>query len=213
MLEQELKRVYELVGQVTTLWSQVDGIWYLIFTCLLPETGRDRIDAIYGRFQTGAAHRELITAVARPALDSEPKVYRRDPKARFRKQLLNRIGRLNDATNLLSKRRNAAAHTAFEVSYSVIPPRVLATGFHKPSPLAGKDLIPELEDLVDGVSILLLDLLDLRGDFLDFEHGGEDLPEPIRQHLRRPISKDARKEERARILQASAQRKQAQLKP
>jgi hypothetical protein len=213
MLEQQLRRAYELTGEVTTLWSQAESIWYLIFTCLMPETEPSKVDAIFGQFQTGRAQRELIIAVAKAALDSEPKIYRKDPKARFRKRLLNRIGQLHDQTARLSNRRNEAAHAAFEVSYSVIPPRILATGVYKASTLQGKDIIPELEDSVDEVSLLVLDLLDLRGDFLDFEHGGEDPPQPIRQRLGRQPARDERKAERARILQAAVLRKQLRHQP
>ena len=42
----QLRRVFELVGESTTLWNQVEELWFLIFTCLMHETAREKTDAI-----------------------------------------------------------------------------------------------------------------------------------------------------------------------
>lgn len=208
VVERDLRRIYELVGETTTLWSQAEELWYLTFTALMSESPREKVDAIYGMFQSSKMQRELIMAIAKPALDSQPEVYRKDAKARARKNLLTRIGQLHAQTNTLSSRRNAVAHTAFEIGNHIVPPTIVAVGPYKRSPLADKEIIPELESLVDDAALLVLDLADLRGDFIELDGGSEDLPGPAMLRLGCPPLRVQRRVERERILQAAAQRKQ-----
>ena len=203
-----IRTVYELVGKITTIWNQVEELWYLKFTVLMAETERAKVDAIYGMFQTGALQRQLIMTVAPIALKFDVQALKdRDPNHHTRRRLLKRIGRLNADTSALAGRRNTVIHTAFEVWGS----RIVSRGGHKVSKLRDeKNVAGHLVILEEDVTLHYLDLLDLRDEVLDWsDPGGREGVRHSRQLLGLPSLEDARKAERERLLKAVALRKKA----
>jgi hypothetical protein len=75
MLQEQLKRIYSLVGEITTEFNNVEMLWYLIFTALLHPALRPAIDAIFDQHKTGGAQRKLISDVAvalKTTLEKQP---------------------------------------------------------------------------------------------------------------------------------------------
>jgi hypothetical protein len=201
MLRGELAKLHRLVGEATTLWNQAETLWYLIFTLLMADTARDKVDVIYAQFQTGARQRQLILAVSSKALNFDPAKLKSDPTELKRKCLRDRIGQLNATTNDLASKRNAVIHTAFEIAEWIIPPRIVALGTHKRSRLADTDVMITLASLIRDTSLLVLDLADFRDDLIDefvAPKYSADLP---RQQLGLPSLKVLRQREREKLLQ------------
>jgi hypothetical protein len=93
----EVRLAYEMLGRIAAEWSEVELLWELIFTCALHEAPRRKIDVILQQFQTGAAQRQMIMAIADVAF--EPKSYERQE-----------IGALYAMSNDARGFRNAAIH-------------------------------------------------------------------------------------------------------
>ena len=156
-----LRRIYELIGEIATSWSEAELLWYLIFTTLIPQATRAQIDAIFFQWDTSAKQRELILAVA-------DATYPNDKRGRPH-LTRRRIGQLNAATQIAAGHRNAAIHAVINA------PQTMAAalqGFYTVQPgsnprrrnkLAGKKLVDELTNSVAVISSLNADL---RG-FLD----------------------------------------------
>jgi hypothetical protein len=200
-----LRRIYELVGEAATTWNQVENLWYLMFTVLMAETDRDKTDAIYDMFQTGAMQRQLFMRVAPIALKYDVDELRlRNPEHHTRRRILKRVGQLNAKTNDLAGKRNAVIHTGFEDWGS----RIVAMSPHKASKLRDEDYLRYLNELVEDSTLLVIDLADLRDMFLDWHQPGarEGRLEIMRKAGFRALE-DERKAERARLLLAVAQRK------
>jgi hypothetical protein len=204
MSKQLLDQIFQLVGESTTLWNQVEELWYLIFTVLMDETDRDKTDAIYDLFHSGNRQRELIMRVAPIALRSDiAELKKSNPDHLARRDFLAAIGKYHTATNTLAGRRNAVVHTAFEAWESPTKP-ILATNPHKPSKLRDGDHVPYLTELIQDTTLLVLDLADLREDLIKWNQPNWTGPWPIQGSL---LPRDIRKAERDRILQVVAQRK------
>ena len=202
-----IRRIYELVGEVTTTWNQVEELWYLCFTCLMANTAREKTDAIYDMFQTGAMQRQLFMKVAPIALKFDvAELKSRSSEHHTRRRLLKRAGQLNSKTNELTGRRNAVIHTAFEDWHIT---GIVAMGPHKASKLRDeKNHIRYLTELNEDSTLLILDLADLRDIFIDWlEPGGRQRRDEIARKAGFLVPEDKRIAERARLLQAVAQRK------
>lgn len=97
MPSSEIRLAYETLGRIASEWSEIELIWELIFTCALHEAPRGKIDVILRQFQTGAAQRQMIMAVADVAFAARS--YEREE-----------IGVLYAMTNDARGWRNAAIH-------------------------------------------------------------------------------------------------------
>ena len=153
----QIDKVYSLVGRIALSWNKVDLLWYLIVTCLMKETPRQQIDAIFHIFQTGATQRGFIMTVAGTLPE--------DDAVRIR------LGQLNSQTNDAAGNRNAAIHAELIAAY---PDRflggvgvVVAPG-PNPNPkknrFAGKHLETELTKAVTEIETLIADLDAFRHD-------------------------------------------------
>ena len=200
-----LRQTYELVGEATTAWNQVEGLWFLIFTALMRDTERDITDALYDMFQTGAMQRQLIMKVAPIALKYDLKgLKRQNPDHQIRKKLLTRTGQLNAETNGIVSRRNAMTHTAFEDWGG---PTLIAISPHKASKLRNEDHIRYLTELIEDTTLLLINLADLRDMFIDWlDPGSRERSNEIMRRAGYRVLEDERNKERERLLQAVALR-------
>ncbi|WP_374397714.1 hypothetical protein [Sphingopyxis sp.] len=162
-----IRRIYELVGEATTAWNQVETLWYLIFTGLMDRTERAKVDAIFSMFQTGALQRQLIMTVAPIALKFEvSELRRRNPEHHVRRRMLREIGRLNAKTNDLAGHRNATVHTAFEDWGAA---GIHAIGIHRRSRIADQpDKLRYLSELVEDITLLVYELDELRYLMIDW---------------------------------------------
>jgi hypothetical protein len=97
MPSSEIRLAYEMLGRIASEWSETELLWELIFTCVLHEAPRGKIDVILREFQTGAAQRQMIMAVADVAFTARS--YEREE-----------IGTLYAMTNEVRGWRNAAIH-------------------------------------------------------------------------------------------------------
>lgn len=126
----QLRRVHELIGQLTSKVSEIDTLWYLIFTCLMHQTPRAIADAIVNVHRTGEGQRQPILAVAAV-------VFPRGSAA------IKFLGQLKQRTDEIASRRAAAVHSVISIQ-GVPGQRVHARGITKPSKLAGKDIEADL---------------------------------------------------------------------
>jgi hypothetical protein len=152
----EIEQAHQLIGQIASNWSEVEGLWYLIFTCLMPGARRDQIDAIFFLFDSSRTQRVLVMAVA--------DVLYPDDKHKKINPTRHRIGQLNAKTEELAGWRNAAIHGSLLEAYAdhtmqQLTPRI-APGSNKKrrNRLAGKDLIVELNRIGDEIEKLVKDL-------------------------------------------------------
>lgn len=172
MLNSKLQRIFALVGEATSIWNQVEEIWFLLFTGLLATTPRAITDTIYEQFQTGAMQRKLIMAVAPVALKPDiAKIKARDPAEHLRRRILRRIGQLNAQTSDLSGKRNAVIHSSFEIFHARVPPHIVAISPHKISKLNNEDHETYLTYLNQDLNLLLLDMLELRELLIELNEG------------------------------------------
>jgi hypothetical protein len=162
MLDNQVDRLHTLIGRIATEFSSVEGLWYLIFTCLLPNTPRAAIDKIFDKFKSGRQQRELILSVAGAVLPVDS-------------ALLQSIKTHAKRTWNTADRRNDAIHSVIHVSHYTIPPTISATGISKRSDLADKDIPEEIADLYRTVAILELDMNVLRLDIMQFTDPGAQL--------------------------------------
>ena len=169
----QVQRILELIGLVTTSWNEVESLWYLIYTCLLHEAPRKKVDQIYKQFQPGSAQRQFVMALADVAFSSEPE---------FRKE----TGKLNAETNKIASLRNNVIHGLywFDPLNGPAGLRVAPMGSmrRKPNPLAKvrKELERELTSIFERI-----DSLSKRPDDFRLILSQEYLPEEKRT---RPLS-------------------------
>lgn len=180
----------------------------MICTGLIPGADRAVIDAIYNMFQTGSMQRQLITTIAPITLQFDPKELRaRNPEHHARRRVLKRIGQLNARTNALSGKRNATVHTIFEIFEAAVPPRIVAINPSKPSKLAGQDFQAYLTHLIQDTTILVIDLADLRDDFVEQnDPGHRDRFRQLAQRAGFRILSDERKILKEELLEAVQKR-------
>lgn len=131
MPTESLRRIHQLVGELSSMMSYVDANWYLMFTCLVQGTPRAVANAIINVHKTGEGQRQTIMATAAAVFDAKS-------------DELAFLGRLKAWTDRLSGRRNAAVHSVLYVAEFIVPPRVAAMGGSKPSKLRGKDIETDL---------------------------------------------------------------------
>ncbi|MEA2819095.1 MAG: hypothetical protein QOJ86_1099 [Bradyrhizobium sp.] len=173
----EIALVYQLIGQIASNFSEVDGLWYLIFTGLMKETPRKQVDAIFFMFDSSASQRALIMGVA----DATYPKTERGTIHPVRSQL----GQLNARTCDLAGLRNAAIHGRVMEAYedhtmSKLTPRIApGDNAKRRNPLAGKDLIGELERIANDIEALISDLV----RFLNTIAPKPDLPRELQQAL------------------------------
>jgi hypothetical protein len=155
MLEEQLKRIYALVGEITTEFNNVESLWYLIFTCLIHQIPRAAADAIFEQHKTGGGQRKLIRDVAAAVLLKNPDGTPGD--------LLNLVTRLCSATDEIAGRRNHVMHSLIYIADFSIPPKISAMGISKRSALANnKDVEGRLKNLLADIEYHGLDVEALR---------------------------------------------------
>jgi len=212
MINPKLRRIYEIVGEATTIWNEVEELWYLIFTCLMRETERAKVDAIYDMFTASALQRQLVMKVAPIALAFEvPELKRRNQEHHMRRRLLRRVGQLYSQTNEISGRRNAVVHTAFEEAGQF---QIGARSPHKPSKLRDEDHLKYLGELIQDTMLLVIELAELRDVFLDWiEPGARERRQRIMQQTRQRVPEETRQRAKEELLQAVARREQRPPQP
>jgi hypothetical protein len=152
----EIAKVHQLIGQIATNWSEIEGYWYLIFTCLIPGASRKHIDAIFFLFDSSASQRVLILAAAEAT-------YPRTKHNRIH-PIRRKIGQLNARTSDLAKWRNAAVHGSLMEAYEdhtmqKLTPRIApGSNQRRRNPLAGKDLTIELTRIGEAIEKHILEL-------------------------------------------------------
>ena len=149
MLSKEIDRLYLLIGRVATEFSSIETIWYLIFTTLIHQIPRPAVDAIFHQIRTGHQQRQMIVAVADATLSKDSPA-------------LLSIKELAVKTRIVAERRNNALHSAVYITEAGIPPRIVAMGVSKRSPLADKNIAEEIADLYRTAAHLALDMHALR---------------------------------------------------
>lgn len=155
-----LRRIYELKGEIASSWSEVEVLWFLIFTAIMEKTPREQATAVFFMFETSAKQRDLIKAVA-DATYPKDRAGRKHPTRK-------RIGQLIAATNDAAGNRNAAIHaniTTAQSMASILKGEYYATpGMNpgRPSKLAGKSLEDELSKTVSEIAELINNLHSLR---------------------------------------------------
>jgi hypothetical protein len=156
VLDDQLDKLHTLIGRIATEFSSVEGLWYLIFTCLLPATPRPAVDAIFNKIRSGRQQRELVLSVSETALADQPDLL---------KSIRTHVAR----TDLAAERRNSAIHSIIHVAhFYVVPPMIAARGISKRSKLADKDIAAEIADLYRTVATLELDVQRVRLDAIQF---------------------------------------------
>ena len=166
MLDEQLKRVFRLVGEITTQFNCIELLWYLIFTCLVPAK-REVLDVIINQHKTGGGQRKMIREVAAVILPREP-----DGSPG---ELLAELTRLDAVTNDLAGRRNHVIHSVIEIADFIIPPRIVAIGTTRPTALSGKDVETELADLFAVLELHVLDMDELRLKMVGWTNPKSDL--------------------------------------
>jgi hypothetical protein len=163
MLNKELDRLYLLIGRIATEFSQIETIWYLVFTGLIHPTPRRAADAIFHQMRTGHQQRKMIVAIAEATLPEGS-------------QLFLLIKELAAKTGAIAERRNATMHSGLYIFEAAIPPHIAAMGISKRSPLADKNIANELTDLYRAATHLQLDMQELRFQVLRSVDPKSNLP-------------------------------------
>jgi hypothetical protein len=173
----KLRRIYALVGELSTKLSEVELGWYRIFSCLMHQTPGVIRDAIINTQRTGDGQRQIVMATAKAVYPDE------------NSEAMKFIKALKEQTDNLAGRRNAAIHSIIDLDYGLPPstffgpvgrvmlmrsgwrePEVFAKGVSKASKLAGKDIEAELADCL-AIAARLLSAIDSFLDALDVSHG------------------------------------------
>jgi hypothetical protein len=125
----EIRVAYEMLGRIAAEWSEIELLWELVFTCILHEAPRAKIDIILRQFQIGAAQRQMIMAVA-------------DVAFAVRSYERTEVGVLYAMTNDVRGWRNAAIHGwyVFDPLNSRIGLRVAPGTRSQPNRLAKEQL-------------------------------------------------------------------------
>lgn len=153
LLIPSVKRTVELVGLTATLWNDVELLWYLIYTGLLPGTPRKQIDRIYSHFLTGAAKLEFTLHLATDVMP--------DTQLEWLKHLAER-------TKELAGLRNAIIHGDYRLDVLNAPPglRVSHGGKHNRRPnrlaKAADKLNATIEAATEDISSLIDELDEFR---------------------------------------------------
>lgn len=152
------QKIVSLIGEITLHWSEVEELWYLLFTIFMPSTPREQVDAVFSLFDTGKRQRDLVRTVAAA-------LYKPDSCNRPHK-IMKQIGRLMSKTETVSPKRNAAIHAKF-----MILPGKDGASLHyrmrsgmpgKKNFLEGRDLVPALEEILEEIKGLIQDLENFR---------------------------------------------------
>jgi len=142
MLKVKLDQIHTIVGRIATEFSEIEMLWYLIFTCLLGNTPREARDAIFNNLKSGAQQRQLILDIAAAVLDNNSDFYKS-------------IKKLVEQTKILAGRRNDAVHSIIDIFPAAIPPHIMAGGISKPSRLNAKQIGPEIAHIYHAMVHLL----------------------------------------------------------
>src|SRR5438128_12634083 len=110
MIFDDLKRVYALVGEITTEFNNLEQLWYLIFTCLLYRAPRSAIDAVFEQHKTGGGQRKMIVDVALARKAEVERIGGPNDKA-ILIPVFDAISNLSKVTNELAGRRNHVMHS------------------------------------------------------------------------------------------------------
>jgi hypothetical protein len=159
-----VRRSLELVGLTAVLWNEVELIWYLIYTGMLHETPRNKVDKIYQFFMTGAAKRKFAISLAELA---------------FTEKQCEWLIYLANKTDELAGRRNAVVHGDYRFDMLNGPPglRISPSGGHnrKPNRFAkeSKDLIPVIQRLTEQIDEHIAELDEFRGYMIQNVPGGQ----------------------------------------
>ena len=182
-----VRRALELVGLTAVLWNEVELIWYLIYTAMLHETPRKKVDKIYQFFITGAAKRQFVLNLADVA---------------FTKEELDWVSYLASQTDELGGLRNAVVHGDYHFDTLNGTPglRISPSGGHnrRPNRLAqeSKNLIPVIEQITERIDAHIAELEDLRIYLAQNSPGATpviseeqlaSMPESLRKRLPRHI--------------------------
>jgi len=149
MLKAQLDRIHTIVGRIATEFSEIEMLWYLVFTCLLGNTSRAAVDAIFNNLRSGAQQRQMILDVATAVLDNKSGFYQS-------------IKKLAEETKMLAGRRNDAVHSIIHIFQAAIPPHIAAGGTSKPSRLSAKQIGPEIAEIYRAILFHQLDMHELR---------------------------------------------------
>jgi hypothetical protein len=174
----EISQVHQLIGQISTAWSEVEGLWYLIFTCLMPGARRDQIDAIFFLFETSRAQRALILTVS-------DVLYPPNKHTKTPHKIRKRIGELNAKTEELAGLRNAAIHGRLIEAYEdhtlqKLTPRIApGSNRKKRNRLAGRELTSALQEISAQIVELAKDL----ERFLDTIAPEVEIPKELQEAL------------------------------
>lgn len=150
-----VKRVLELVGLTAILWNQVELLWYLIYTCLLHELPRQKIDRIYQNFPTITAKLDFTLSLADLAFVETP-------------ELIEFIKTLSGNTKQLAGLRNAIVHADYQFDFLNGPPglRIRPSGDYRKKPnqyaVAGADLAKQIEEVTEKISAHIDELSEFR---------------------------------------------------
>lgn len=176
MLQEKLRRIYALVGEITTEFNNLEQLWYLIFTCLLHPAERAAMDIVFNQHKTGGGQRKMISEVAaalKLQLDTKLRAEKRDDLSETEKlpySIFGSIIELCEVTNTLAGRRNQVAHSLIYVAEFSFPPSVSVAGISKPSALAGKEVEQELRNLLADIEYHAIDLEQLRFNAITWIH-------------------------------------------
>jgi len=157
MLQDQLKGLYALVGEIATEFNYIEVLWYLIFTGLMHSTPRPVVDTIFGQFRSGAVQRTLIRRTAVAAFPDNS-------------SLLATIDGLSKTTSELARRRNQVMHGVIYIADFIIPRRITVMGT-RPSDLASKEEVePQLTRLLADIEYHSLDVQALRLQIIELIH-------------------------------------------
>ncbi|MBX3535319.1 MAG: hypothetical protein KF826_13295 [Xanthobacteraceae bacterium] len=134
MLEEKLRGIHALVGQLVTDINEIELGWYFIYGAFVFPAPKPITDAIFNFQNIGNRQRQLVMTVAGALYPDD------HPVIEF-------LGKLKSETDLLIGRRNAVVHSGIFIQQSA-PPKITAAGIGKPSKLKDKDIESELRDCI-----------------------------------------------------------------
>ena len=150
-----VKQVLELIGLVTITWNSIETLWYLIFSCLLHESPRGKVDQIFKQFSSGSSQRQMILALADEAFQGDS-------------ELKKELKKLRDTTNQLSALRNDITHGVYYFDHlngapglRIAPMGSMNRRINKLSEV-GTELVNELKSVFDRLDVHEKELDDFR---------------------------------------------------
>lgn len=150
-----VKEVLEQIGLVTIAWNSIETLWYLIYTVMLYEPPRDKVDQIFKQFPTGSSKRQMVIDLAELTFTQYP-------------MFLKEIKSLKNKSDKLSSDRNNIIHGVYSFDYLNGEPglRVAPMGSmnKKENSLAkyGTGLVEELKSILEKVNAHEKELEDFR---------------------------------------------------